>query len=210
MIQFSWTLEVCKVFSSEKIFHRTLNLLEYCCKINKQTNKNKTKQNTIRSYSEIRCIALCVWQTSKEFKLFLFRPLSQSGPLREKMFTFTSSKGHSLWFVIGGFRSVLIVSCFKVRCFVIVLFPALIDYIRLLRRFFCSFLFLSLARIKQRLPPSFDKNPLTIAISFAIFLNSLESFSAKLGEHVTLWFALTPPSVKCLTGQNNPKSLWSL
>ena len=61
------------------------------------------------------------------------------------MFTCTSSKGHGLWFVIGGFRSVLFVSCFKVGCFVIVLFRAIIDQLRLLRRFFCSFSFLSLA-----------------------------------------------------------------
>ena len=32
-----------------------------------------------------------------------------------------------LLFVIGGFRSVLFVSCFKVRCFVIVLFQAIVD-----------------------------------------------------------------------------------
>ena len=44
----------------------------------------------------------------------------------------------------------------------------------------------------------------------SLFLNNLESFSAKLGEHVTLWFALTPPSLKWLTEQKNPKSLQSL
>ena len=35
-------------------------------------------------------------------------------------------------------------------------------------------------------------------------------FSAKLGEHVTLWFTLTLPSLKWLTEQKNPKSLLSL
>ena len=30
----------------------------------------------------------------------------------------------------------------------------------------------------------------------SLFLSSLESFSAKLGEHVALWFSLTPPSLK--------------
>ena len=80
-----------------------------------------------------------------------------SGPLRKHIFTCMSSKGHGLWFVIGGFRSVLFVSCFKVRCFVIVLFRAIIDELSLLRRLFWFFLFLSLARIKQPLPPSFDK-----------------------------------------------------
>ena len=80
-----------------------------------------------------------------------------NGPLRKYMFTCTSSKGHGLSFVIGGSRSVLFVSCYKVCCFVIVLFWAIIDYLSLLHRFLWSFLFLSLARIKQRLPPSFDK-----------------------------------------------------
>ena len=80
-----------------------------------------------------------------------------NGPIRKHMFTCTSSKGHGFWFVIGGFRSVLFVSCFKVRCFVIVLFRAIIDELSLLRRLFWFFLFLSLARIKQPLPPSFDK-----------------------------------------------------
>ena len=44
----------------------------------------------------------------------------------------------------------------------------------------------------------------------SLFLSSLESFAAKLGEHVTLWFALTPPSLKWLTEQKNAKSLLSL
>ena len=44
----------------------------------------------------------------------------------------------------------------------------------------------------------------------SLLLGSLESFSAKLDVHVTLWFALTPPSLKWLMEQKNPKSLWSL
>ena len=44
----------------------------------------------------------------------------------------------------------------------------------------------------------------------SLFLTSLESFSAKLGQHVTLWFALTSPSLKWLTEEKNPKSLRSL
>ena len=38
----------------------------------------------------------------------------------------------------------------------------------------------------------------------SLFLSSLESFSIKLGEHVALWFVLTPPSLKWLTEQKNP------
>ena len=43
-----------------------------------------------------------------------------------------------------------------------------------------------------------------------LLLSSLESLSAKRNVHVTLWFALTPPSLKWLMEQKNPKSLWSL
>ena len=38
-----------------------------------------------------------------------------------------------------------------------------------------------------------------------LFLSSLESFSVELGEHVTLWFALIPPSLKWLTEQKNSR-----
>ena len=73
-----------------------------------------------------------------------------------------------------------------------------------LRRFFWSFLFLSLARIKQCLPPALDKK----STHPPLFLSILESFSvlflrAKLGECVALWFALTPPPLKWLTEQKN-------
>ena len=44
----------------------------------------------------------------------------------------------------------------------------------------------------------------------SLYLSSLESFSARLGEHITLWFALVPPSLQWLTEQKKPKSLWSL
>ena len=131
MIQFSWTLEVCKVFSSKKIFQRTLNRLEYCCKINKQTNKqkqDKTKQNKTLSVLIVKFVtSLCAFCKLRRNLSFFCSVHHLSGPLREHMFTCTSSKSHGLLFVIGVFRSVLIVSCFKVRCFVIVLFLALID-----------------------------------------------------------------------------------
>ena len=51
--------------------------------------------------------------------------------------------------------------CFALRgslLFVIVLFLAIIGWLSLLRSYFWSFLLLSLARIKQRLRSSFDKN----------------------------------------------------
>ena len=133
-----------------------------------------------------------------------------SRPLRKHMFTCMSSKSHGLWLVIGEFWSILFVSHFKVHCFVIVLFRAIIDQFSLLCRFLWSFSFLSLERIKQRPPPSFDKQSTSPSRFPSLFLSSTESFSAKLGQRVTLWFALTPPSLKWLTEQKNPKSLRSL
>ena len=44
-----------------------------------------------------------------------------NGPLRKQDFTLTDSKGHGLWFVIGGFRSVLCVSVFQGSLLVIVI-----------------------------------------------------------------------------------------
>ena len=44
-----------------------------------------------------------------------------NGPLRKQNFTLRGSKGHGLWFVIGGFRSVLRVSVFQGSLLVIVI-----------------------------------------------------------------------------------------
>ena len=73
------------------------------------------------------------------------------------MFTCTSSKGHGLWFVIGGFQSLFFVSRFMILCFVLILFRAIIDELSLRPRFFWSFLFLSLGRRKETMPASFHK-----------------------------------------------------
>ena len=44
-----------------------------------------------------------------------------NGPLRKQNFTLKGSKGHGLWLVIGGFRSVLCVSVFQDSLLVIVI-----------------------------------------------------------------------------------------
>ena len=44
-----------------------------------------------------------------------------NGPLRKQNFTLMGSKGQGLWFVIGGFRSVLCVSVFPGLLLVIVI-----------------------------------------------------------------------------------------
>ena len=46
-----------------------------------------------------------------------------SGTLRKRKFSSTVSKGHCLWFVIGGFRSVFWVSVFQGSLLVIILWP---------------------------------------------------------------------------------------
>ena len=117
-----------------------------------------------------------------------------------------------LWFVIGESRSVLFVSCFKVRCFVIVLFRAIIDYrlVNFASQIFIVFLVLVTCKNKA-MSASFLRQKIYSPLQFpSLFLSSLESFSAKLGEHVTLWFALTPPSLKWLTEQKTQNTVPSL
>ena len=46
-----------------------------------------------------------------------------SGPLRKGKFSSTGSKGHCLWFVIDGFRSVFCVSVFQGSLLAILLWP---------------------------------------------------------------------------------------
>ena len=53
------------------------------------------------------CVLCKLWRNFRFFCSFNHH----SGPLRKHMFTFTSSKGHGLWFVSSGFQSVLFVSC---------------------------------------------------------------------------------------------------
>ena len=55
------------------------------------------------------------------------------------------------------------------------------------------------------MPPSFDKNSCHHRDFLRYILRSLESFSAKLGEHVTLWFALTPAFIQLIDGTEKPK-----
>ena len=128
--------------------------------------------------------------------------------------TCTSSKGHDLWFVIGGFLSVLFVSRFKVRnCFVIVLFRAINNrLVKFATHLFLNFLILVTCKNKAT-SASFIRQKLHSPSRFPLLFlaRGLESFSANLlGEHVTLWFSSTPPSLKWSTEQKNTKSLWSL
>ena len=109
--------------------------------------------------------------------------------------------------VIGVFRSTLFVSVFQGSLLVIALFRVMTT--SFLRSFLWSFLFLSLARIKQCLPPAFNKNSTYHRDFFAVldhFCGHSQScfLRAKLGECVALWVALTRPPLKWLTEQKNP------
>ena len=49
---------------------------KYCCVeegCEKKFHSKKALEVCVISYSEIRCIAVCVWQTSRQFWVFLFR-----------------------------------------------------------------------------------------------------------------------------------------
>ena len=66
------------------------------------------------------------WKAPLEFRnqptIAFFAAVNHlNGPLRKQNFTLTGSKGQGLWFVIGGFRSVLCVSVFQGSLLVIVI-----------------------------------------------------------------------------------------
>ena len=57
-----------------------------------------------------------------QLTIVFFAAVNQlNGPLRKQNFTLKISKGHGLWFVIGGFRSVLCVFVFQGSLLVIVI-----------------------------------------------------------------------------------------
>ena len=122
-LPFSWILSMLFFFfSAELLLQKHLSLLMTC----------------------LKCIASCLisivimfslWEPNKRWviSLSLYRDFGffcsvnhLSGPVRKHMVMCASSKGYGLWLVIGGFRSVLFVSCFKFRCFAIVLLRAII------------------------------------------------------------------------------------
>ena len=127
-----------------------------------------------------------------------------SGPFRKHMITCMSSKGHG--FVICDWWISICFVCWVFQGSLLCALPVSGNNwpVSLLWKFFCSFLFLSLPRIKQRLPPSVRWQKIHSPLWFpSLFLSRLESVSAKLGEYVTLWFALTPPSLKWLMEWKN-------
>ena len=129
-----------------------------------------------------------------------------SGSLRKHMTFVYLYEFKRSWFVICDSLILFRFVCFMFQGLLLCdcLFRAIIDLLSLLRRFFWSFLFLSFANIKQCLPVSFNKKYTHhrdfLRYSWAVH----ESFSAKLGKHITLWFALTLPSLKCWWNRKTP------
>ena len=127
------------------------------------------------------------------------------------MFTCWISEGRSLWFVIVRFRSFSL--CYVWRFVACDRSVSGNNRPLVLNVCFVDFYDLSYSCHLQAsaVPPFFDKNSLTIIKSFAVLEQSrvILRISPKLGEHVTLWFALTPPKLKWLTEQKNP-TLWTL
>ena len=120
-----------------------------------------------------------------------------SGPLRKHMFTCD-------WCISIHFV------CFCVSRFAACDRPVPGNYrLSFLRRFFWSFLFLSLARIKQCLPPALDKKSTHHCNFVLLFLSHLESFSvlfllAKLG----IVICINSASTQMIDGTEKP--IWSL
>ena len=125
-------------------------------------------------------------------------------------FTWTSSKDHGLWLVIWWIS-------IRFVCFCVSRFVACDRPVSGNNRPDCfedvswSFLFLSLARIKQS--TSYPRQfPLTIAISFAIFENSIESFSvcgSSWASSLHCDVSLLRPT-QMIGGTEKPKIPWSL
>ena len=133
-----------------------------------------------------------------------------SGPLRKYIFTYTSSKGHGLWFVIVGFRTLFVHFIFQVSLLCDRPVSGNYRLVKFALHIFTIFLILVTCENKAT-SASFLRQKIHSPSWFpSLFLSSLTSFSAKLDVYVTLWFALTPPSLKWLTEQKNPKSLRSL
>ena len=126
------------------------------------------------------------------------------GPLRKHMFTCKSLKGHGLCFVIGRFRSVLFLWCFKVDCFAIILFRAIIDLFKLASQIFLIFLILVTCKNKATFAFLLRQKIHSPSRFPSLFLNSLESFSAKLGEHYIV-ICINPSFFKMIDGIKKPE-----
>ena len=166
------TYKTCWTWSVSQ-FSTCMSLLRHCCQRHSFWNSQTGSQvYTFPDQMNWKFVQIFIAKFVAYFG-FSSSVNHLSIPLREHIFTWASLEGHDLWveprsqsstaisdvalgskpplviriartglgarllwFVIGGFRSVLFVSC---------------------RKFLRSFSFLSLARIKQRLSPSFDK-----------------------------------------------------
>ena len=83
------------------------------------------------SFAEIFILICCITTLFTNMRILKFKSQLTiaffaavnhlNGPLKKQNFTLMGSKGHGLWFAIGGFRSVLCVSVFQVSLLVIII-----------------------------------------------------------------------------------------
>ena len=106
--------------------------------------------------------------------------------------------------MIGRFRSVLFLWCFKVDCFVIILFRAIIDLFKLASQIFLIFLILVTCKNKATFAFLLRQKIHSPSRFPSLFLNSLESFSAKLGEHYIV-ICINPSFFKMIDGIKKPE-----
>ena len=82
--------------------------------------QNLTLMYRLSTYVPEKCLLLrfsqtCeFWSSKAAFTTAFFAAVNHlNGPLGKQNFILTGSKGHGLWFVIGGFRSILCVCVFQ-------------------------------------------------------------------------------------------------
>ena len=125
------------------------------------------------------------------------------------LFTCMSAKGHGLWFVIGGFWSVLFVWCFKVCCFVIACFRQNYWLVKFASQIFLIFFILGICKNKA-MSASFFQQKIHPPSRFPLlFLSSLRVILSQAGQAHHIVICINPAFTKMLTEQKNPKSLRS-
>ena len=152
-------------------------------------------------YSEIRCIAQCALQTSKDFWVFLFHQSSQRTSQETHVYLFEFKRS---WFVIRD-RWIRFV-CFVFQGSLLCDRPVLGNnrLVKFASQIFLIFLILVTCKNKAT-SASFLQQKIFSSSQFpSLFLNSLESFSAKLGEHVIV-ICINPAFTKMIDGTEKPK-----
>ena len=89
--------------------------------ISNVNSSTSSPKSSYFQYFAFHKLARAFWSTKANWRLRFSLSLPSiilNWPLRKQNFTSTGSKGHGLWFIFGGFRSVLCVSVFQGSLFV--------------------------------------------------------------------------------------------